>query len=52
MNWWQRLCVATAVSFFASLKDASPAVKKVAKPIALEILAYIKLAFAGDPEFQ
>jgi hypothetical protein len=52
MSWWQRMILSSAVAFFGSLVDASPAVKRVAKPIALEVFNSIRLAFAGDPDFK
>jgi hypothetical protein len=52
MSWWQSLCIGTALAFFQSLITAKPEVRAKAKPIALQIVQYIKLAFAGDPDFK
>jgi hypothetical protein len=50
MNWWQRMCLSTAVSFFTSLRFANAKVKTSSIPIAKEVLENIKIAFSDEPE--
>ena len=52
MNWWQNLCIGVAQTFFAGLMNAKPEVRAKAKRIALQIYLNIKIAFAGDPDFD